>query len=192
MSRIEPVTHEDATPEQREVWDAIVATRGDPSRLVGENGGLVGPFNSMVSSPVIGKRIGDLGQAVRFQSSVDNRLLEMAIITVGAHWRSNFEWYAHSRLAVAAGVDQSVVDALAAGQPPAFQHDDEAIVHRFAEQLVSTGRVDQAAYDAAATLLGQQGVIDLITTIGYYSLISLTLNALEIPLPGGEEPTWAP
>lgn len=191
MSRATPVTYDNATPQQQEVWDSIIATRGDPSTLVGEDGALVGPFNSMVASPTIGKRIGDLGQAVRYSSSVDNRLLELAIITVGAHWRSNFEWFAHSRLAAAAGVDSSVIDALAAGEAPTFTKDDEAVVHRFAEQLVKSGRVAKADFDAARALLGEQGVIDLITTIGYYSLISLTLNALDIPLPGGQTPTWA-
>ncbi|MGI9598390.1 MAG: carboxymuconolactone decarboxylase family protein [Acidimicrobiales bacterium] len=190
MSRATPVTYDAATPEQQEVWDSIIASRGDPATLVGEDGALVGPFNSMVSSPTIGKRMGDLGEAVRFSSSVDNRLLEMAIITVGAHWRSNFEWYAHSRLAAAAGVDQSVIDAMAEGREPSFEKQDDATVHRFAHQLVGTGRVEQAAYDAARELLGEQGVLDLITTIGYYSLVSLTLNALEVPLPGGQTPTW--
>ncbi len=190
MTRATPITYDETTPEQREVWDNIVATRGDPSRLVGEDGSLVGPFNSMVASPDLGGRIGELGSAVRFRSAVDNRLLELAIITVGAHWRSNFEWHAHSRMAADAGIDPTIIDALAEGRAPTFDNDDEATVHRFAAALVGTGRVPQDAFDAAKDLLGERGVIDLITTIGYYSLISLTLNALEIPLPGGLTPTW--
>ncbi len=191
MSRIAPVTYENATPEQRAVWDQLVASRGGSMSLVGEDGGLVGPFNSMVSSPAIGERIGALGQAIRFGSSVDNRLLELAIITVGAHWRSNFEWFAHSRMAAEAGIDASIIDALAADEEPSFEKDDEATVHRFAAELVKTGRVGDANFDAAKSLLGEQGVLDLISTIGYYSLISLTLNAQQIPLPGGRPGTWA-
>lgn len=188
--RITPITYDQTTPQQRQVWESLLTTRGDPSRLVGEDGALVGPFNSMIASPDIGGRISELGSAVRFRNSVDNRLLELAIITVGAHWRSNFEWYAHSRMAADAGIDRSVIDALAEGTTPTFGNEDEAIVHRFAADLVGTGRVPQNTFDAAKNLLGEQGVIDLITTIGYYSLISLTLNALEIPLPDGQTPTW--
>lgn len=190
MTRATPITYDQTTPEQREVWDGIIASRGGATNLVGDDGALIGPFNSMVASPRIGGRIQELGQAIRFGSSVDNRLLELAIITVGAHWRSNFEWFAHSRMAAEAGVDASVIDALAEGRTPDFAKTDEATVHRFAHDLVTTGRVGQAEFDDAKELLGEQGVIDLISTIGYYSLISLTLNALAIPLPAGQTPTW--
>lgn len=159
--------------------------------LVGDDGALVGPYNSMVSSPAVGGKVAELGQAVRFKSSVDNRLLELAIITVGARWRSNFEWYAHSRLAAAAGVEASVIDALGAGEEPAFTKDDEATVHRFAAELVETGRVSDDNFAAAKALLGEQGVLDLTTTIGYYSLISFTLNVQQIQLPGGASGNWA-
>jgi 4-carboxymuconolactone decarboxylase len=191
MSRIDPVTYDSAEPEQREVWDQIVASRGGSMSLVGDDGGLVGPFNSMVASPAIGGRIGALGEAIRFGSSVDNRLLELAIITVGAHWRSNFEWFAHSRMAAEAGIEPEVIEALADGREPTFSRPDEAIIHRYAHQLITTGRVSDADFAAAGELLGQQGVIDLTSTIGYYSLISLTLNALQIPPPGGQPGTWA-
>lgn len=190
MSRATPITQADATPEQREVWDAIVESRGDPSRLVGPDGGLIGPFNAMVSSPITGARVAALGQAIRFSNAVDNRLLELAIITVGAHWRSNFEWWAHSRLAVDAGIDQTVVDALADGRRPSFVNGDEEQVHRYASALVTTGRVDDQTHADTVELLGEQGLIDLTFTIGYYCMISLTLNALAVPLPEGHEPTW--
>ncbi|MEM7322213.1 MAG: carboxymuconolactone decarboxylase family protein [Actinomycetota bacterium] len=190
MSRATPLQYEDATPEQKEVWDALVASRGNPTGLVGPDGGLVGPFNSMVSSPIIGKRISALGAKIRFENSVDNRLLELAICTVGAHWRSNFEFWAHGRMAVDAGIDQAVIDALAAGETPTFAHDDEACVYDFAKQLVTSGRVDADRFAATHAIVGEPGIFDLISGIGYYCLISLTLNALEVPLPPGETPIW--
>ncbi len=190
MSRATPVTFDNATPEQQEVWNSILASRGDPARLVADHGGLVGPFNAMVSSPTIGGRMAALGEAIRFSSSVDARLLELAIATVGAHWRSNFEWWAHSRLAIEAGIAPEIIDALAAGTEPVFTNDDERTIHRFTSALLDDARVADADYAAAKAVLGEQGVLDLISTIGYYCMISLTLNALAIPLPGGEEPTW--
>lgn len=189
-SRATPITYDDATPEQRELFDEILASRGDPTTLLGPDGALRGPFNHMVASPVLGKAMSGLGHAVRFEASVERRLQELAICTVGAHWRSNFEFWAHSRMAVAAGIDQGVIDALAEGREPSFERDDEAAVHALAAQLVSTGRVDEDRYDAVRDALGEQALIDLITTIGYYSLVSLTLNAHRIPLPEGNQPTW--
>jgi 4-carboxymuconolactone decarboxylase len=172
------------------VWNSILASRGDPSRLVADHGGLVGPFNSMVSSPLIGGRIAALGEAIRFSSSVEARLLELAIITVGAHWRSNFEWWAHSRMAAEAGIDAEVIDALAEGRTPTFAKQDEETIHRFASTLLTTTRVSDEDFNAVKAVVGEQGALDLISTIGYYCMISLTLNALAIPLPGGQEPTW--
>jgi 4-carboxymuconolactone decarboxylase len=190
MSRARPLQYEDATPEQKEVWDTLVASRGNPSTLVGPDGGLVGPFNAMVSSPGIGKRIGALGAKIRFENAVDNRLLELAICTVGAHWRSNFEFWAHGRMAVDAGIDQATIDSLAAGETPEFVNRDEATVYDFAHQMVTSGRVDQAGFDATHAIVGEPGIFDLISAVGYYCMISLTLNALEVPLPPGETPVW--
>ncbi|MEL6983326.1 MAG: carboxymuconolactone decarboxylase family protein, partial [Actinomycetota bacterium] len=178
------------TPEQRALWDELVASRGGAMSLVGPDGALVGPFNHMVASPNLGKRMGDLGHAVRFEASVERRLQELAIVTVGAHWRSNFEFWAHARMALEQGIDRSVIDALAAGDTPNFEQADEAEVHRLASQLVATGRVEQASYDAVRDRLGEQALVDLITTVGYYSLISLTLNAHQVPMPEGEAPIW--
>ncbi|MEM7273254.1 MAG: hypothetical protein AAF547_09265 [Actinomycetota bacterium] len=190
MSRATPLRYEDADDEQRKVWDALAESRGGGVGLAGDDGALVGPFNAMVSSPKIGRRVSALGHAIRFQNSVENRLLELAICTVGAHWRSNFEWWAHRRMAVEAGIDEAILDALAAGEAPTFGNDDEAAIHAFADQLVTTGRVDQDRFDRARAVVGEQGTLDLISAIGYYCLISLTLNALEVPLPPGNEPTW--
>lgn len=158
--------------------------------LVGPDGALVGPFNHMVASPNLGRRMGELGHGVRFEASVERRLQELAIITVGAHWRSEFEFWAHGRMATDNGIDQAVVDDLAANREPTFDRDDEAEVHALAASLVGTGRVDDEVYEAVRQRLGEQALVDLITTIGYYSLISLTLNAHRIPLPDGVTPVW--
>ena len=149
----------------------------------------MGPFNAWVTAPAIGGRLAELGAALRFESSVERRLLEVAIITVGARWHAEFEWWAHSRMAVRHGVSQDAVDAIARGATPPLL-DDERVVHAVARQLVDNGRVDRATYDAAHELLGDRGIVELVTLCGYYTLVSFTLNAFDVPLPAGEEPTW--
>ena len=131
-----------------------------------------------------------LGAAVRFQTALPANLLEVAIITVGAHWRSNFEFWAHARMALDADVDQAVVDAIRDGVDPPFADDDEAAVHAMAKSLLTTGRCGDAEYAAVATSLGDIAVVELTTLIGYYCLISLTLNNFSIELPEGNEPIW--
>ncbi|MDQ1425206.1 MAG: 4-carboxymuconolactone decarboxylase [Acidimicrobiaceae bacterium] len=186
MSRLPPLTREALDDDGREVWDSITATRGS---VVAEDGALMGPFNAWVTAPGIGGRLAELGAALRFQSSIERRLLEVAIITVGARWQAEFEWWAHSRMALQHGVSQEAVDAIARGATPPLP-DDERVVHAVARQLVESGHVDQASYDAARELLGDRGVVELVSLCGYYTLVSFSLNAFDVPLPPGEERTW--
>lgn len=186
MSRLPFPTRDDLDEQGREVWDSITATRAS---VVTDAGTLMGPFNAWVNAPGIGGRLAQLGAALRFESSVDRHLLEVAIITVGAHWRSEFEWWAHSRMALQHGVSQEAVDAIARGEEPPLP-DDERIVYDLARQLVTSGRIEPATYDAAHALLGDRGIVEIVTLCGYYTLVSFTLNAFEVALPPGETPTW--
>ena len=131
-----------------------------------------------------------LGAAVRFESSLEPRLLEIAITTVGARWRSEFEFWAHSGLALRAGVDPAIIDALATDREPVFTDEDEQAVYRFALALARDGRVDQTVYDTAIDRLGVDSVVDLTQTIGYYTQICFILNTFEVPLPEGVDPVF--
>jgi len=186
MSRLPLRSREALDDEGRVVWDSITATRAS---VITDDGTLMGPFNAWVTAPGIGGRLAELGAALRFASSIERRLLEVAIITVGAYWHSEFEWWAHSRMALQHGVSQDVVDAIARGETPVLR-DDERVVHAVARQLCDAGRVDEGTYDAARELLGERGIVELVTLCGYYTLVSFTLNAFEVPLPPGQTPTW--
>lgn len=186
MSRLPSQTREALDPDGQQVWDSITATRGS---VVMDDGTLIGPFNAWVTAPGIGGRLAELGAALRFESSIERRLLEVAIITVGARWRAEFEWWAHSRMARQHGVSQEAVDAIARDETPPLP-DDERVVHAVARQLVESGRVDRTTYDEARELLGDRGIVELVTLCGYYTLVSFTLNAFEVALPPGEAPTW--
>jgi len=186
MSRL-PLQPRDALDDDaQKVWDSITASRG---AIVADEGHLIGLFNAWVTAPGIGGRLAELGAALRFESSIERRLLEVAIITVGAHWKAEFEWWAHSRMALHFGVSPEAVEAIARGATPLLP-DDEAVVHAVARQLVDSGHIDAPTYEAAHQLLGDRGVVELVTLCGYYSLVSFSHNAFEVPLPPGETPTW--
>jgi len=188
MSRLPLLTYDASDPQQQALWDTIVASRGEALDLTTPEGRLAGPFEAFVRRPDLGEHLIKVGGVIRFASSLNPRLLELAITTVGARWTSEFEFWAHSALALDAGIDQSVIDALAAGETPTFAHTDEAAVYHYAIALVTNGHVDQPTYDAAITAVGVDGVVDLTHTIGYYSQISFVLNAFEVPLPLGASP----
>jgi len=189
MSRLPDLRRDALSADGQNLWDAIVETRGDGA--VNRSGGLVGPFNAWVTAPDVGRRLGELGTVLRFGTSIDRRLLELAIITVGAHWRAEFEWWAHSRMAREQGIGDAVIAAIAAGTDPPFERDDEAVVYDIARQLVTTGRVGADAYGAGRELLGDVGLIELVSLCGYYTLVSFTLNAFDVPLPEGAAPVFA-
>ena len=103
-------------------------------------------------------------------------------------WGSEFEWYSHKPLALAAGVPDRAVEAIRTGKPPALDDPEQTVLYEFCHTLLRDREVDDALYANAVTALGEAGTIDLVGILGYYSLISLTINAFNVPLPSGEQP----
>src|SRR5262249_13597097 len=129
-----------------------------------------------------------LGAFVRFGSSIPARLNEMAIIMAGRKWTAQYEFYAHRRLALEAGLSPAIADAIAANQRPASMAKDEEIVYNFVSELLATGHVSASTFQRVNDAFGERGVVDLVGAVGYYSLVSLTLNVAQVPLPAGVAP----
>jgi len=189
MTRLPYLRRDQLDADGAAVWDALTASRG--SAVVNDQGGLVGPFNAWLHAPDTGAILAELGAALRFRTTVDRRLLELAIITVGARWRAEFEWWAHARMAREHGVSDAVIDAAGRDEHPHFERDDERVVYATARRLVADGRLDAVTYDEARALLGDRGMVELVSLCGYYTLVSFTLNAFEVPLPSDARPRWS-
>jgi 4-carboxymuconolactone decarboxylase len=188
VSRLPYLKRDQLDAEGSALWDSITETRG--ATLVNDEGGLAGPFNALVTAPNVGVHFSAMGAALRFQTSIDRRLIELAIITVGAYWKAEFEWWAHARMARQHGVPDAVVDAIGNGETPALESDEDRAVYQVAYQVARQGRLDDATYGAAQKYLGDQGMVELVMLCGYYTLVSFTLNAFEVPLPPGEPRRW--
>lgn len=177
------------------MWNAIAG--GDRASahhgsggLVAEDGGLIGPFNAWLHSPAVGGPAAELGAAVRFRTTLDRRLLELAIVAVAAHWRASFEFWAHRRYAIEAGVAPTLVDAVADGDEDPPAPDDEALVLSVVRELLRTGRLAAATYEQAQRHLGDAELVELVTAVGYYTLVSFNLNAFEVAPPSSVEARW--
>ena len=188
MTRLPYLRYDDLDTGGREVWDGIVGSRG--AELVNADGGLIGPFNAFVHAPGVGRHLSRLGGRLRFRTSIERRLSELAIITVGARWKAEFEWWAHARMAREQGVPDLVIEAIGRGEEPAFEADDERVVYAVARQVTETGQLDQPGYDAASRLLGDEGMVELVALCGYYTLVCYLLNAFAVPLPPGVAAQW--
>jgi 4-carboxymuconolactone decarboxylase len=182
MPRLRDIDPATLSAEQRAVYDAMIA---------GPRGRVQGPLRIWLSSPTLADKAQQLGAFCRFGSSLPPRLSELAILVTGAHWKSSFEFYAHAPLGINGGLDAAAVEAIRVGAEPHFDKEDEAIVYRFAREAWATKRVSDATYRAAVSMLGERAVVELTGIIGYYAMVSLTLNVFEVGVPDGERDPFA-
>jgi len=166
------------SPAQRSIADAIMS--GPRQRMSG-------PFNAWLRSPELADRLQKVGEYVRFNSSLDKRVNEMAILMTAQAWGSQYEWYAHAPLALKAGLDPAIIAAIGADRKPDNMKDDEAIVWEFTTQLRRDHGVDDAIYAKALEKFGERWIIDLIAVNGYYDVVSMTLNVAHVKPPADAE-----
>jgi 4-carboxymuconolactone decarboxylase len=171
-------------------WSEMTEAQKTMTRHVldGPRTSMGGPFNVMLRSPVMGDFAQELGAQVRFNSVLPAPLREMAILMAARHWTSHFEWNAHRAAALQAGLDPAIVASIAAGERPRSMRPNEAALHRFCDELLETKRVGDDTFAAAKAAFGEQGIAEIIFTLGYYSMVSMLLNVDEHPLPEGVEP----
>jgi 4-carboxymuconolactone decarboxylase len=175
-------------PEQEKLLEALLAGPrggGNASPEVVQRMLRGGPFNAWMRRPDLGNRLQDVGAYIRYKTSLPLRLNELAILITAREWTSQYEWHAHYPLAMKAGLDAKIADELALGQRPSAMKEDEAAVYEFCTQLHRTRKVDDATFNRALALFGEQGVVDLIGVSGYYTAVSMTLNVAQVMPPDG-------
>ncbi len=172
MTRFEPPKPETYSADQTPVAERIAS---------GPRGGLRGPLAMWLHRPQMAEHAQALGAYCRYSSSLPARLSELAILITAVHWQADYEWAAHEPAAHKAGLSGAVIEALRKGHMPAFSNDDEAAVYHFATELLKNRAVADATFATAQEALGQEAVVDLVAVLGYYALISMTINAFDIP-----------
>jgi 4-carboxymuconolactone decarboxylase len=177
--------------EQRSLYDAIAGGRRAQGpqlfRLADADGRLEGPFNAFLLQPRLGSALQALGAAVRYDTGLDDRCREIAILIVAAHWRSDFEWHAHEAVGRAAGLGDAELAALREGRHAELAG-RESVVARTAAALVTRGDLDDAEYGEAISHLGPAGLFELLTLVGYYATLALQLRVFRVPAPEDTAP----
>jgi len=133
----------------------------------------------------------DVSLRLRNRSRLPDRLLEIAVLTVVATWRAQYAWCAHEPGARDAGLSTDVIEAIRRGdaQPP-FERDDERTVYALVRELQTTKRISSATYARAHELLGEELLIELVVTVGFYTMTALVLDAFEVAVPAGQAPPF--
>jgi 4-carboxymuconolactone decarboxylase len=164
------------TPEQQVIWDRVAS---------GPRGGVRGPYFALLQSPQLCEEFERLGRYLRYDCAVPHHLRELSILVVARRWKAQYEWFAHAPIAAKAGIPAAVIEAIRTGAAPAFESEDTRVVYEYVHELLANGRVGEARHQAALKLLGVRGIVDLVSFVGHYGNIALTLNAFEIGIPPG-------
>jgi 4-carboxymuconolactone decarboxylase len=178
--RVPVLTEAELTPDQRALLDSIRS---------GPRGGSVnirGPFAVFLHAPTFGELTQKLGGHCRFQTGVEQRLSELAILCTAKIWRAQYEWYAHVPQAERAGVRPATIRDIHAGRLPKSAPADERAIYEFIQELYKTRRVSDRTYKRVNAILGDTATVELIGILGYYALISMILNVFRMSPPEGE------
>ena len=192
--RFKLIPLEEMTPAQRALAESI---RSGPRANVAGSAATAGtspgsPFSVFLRSPEVGEHRRRVGSYIRFKSSLGFKLNELAILITARHWNAQYEWFAHHRLALQAGLDPEIAKAIAQGNRPSNMPAEEAIIYDFCTELHQQKAVSDPTYQAALQRFGEQGLMDLIAVNGYYSLVAMVLNVDRTPIPDGGLPPLAP
>lgn len=183
MPRIPLLQPDEMNDAQRRLYDSVVS---------GPRGRMIGPLRAVIHSPELAALWSNFGEYLRYRTCLPSAHKELAILVTARRWTSQVEWWVHAKAAEKAGIAEAVIAAIHAGQAPAFADPAEADIYEYARQMQMTGMVGQEVYDRVVARHGVQGVVELTAVIGYYTMVSMTLNAHEIPLPEGETPPLTP
>jgi len=190
--RFDYVNRDQIPEELKEVFDSIVGSQRGVGTL--SNGALPGPFNGwMYTDPEMARALDGIGMAVRSNTTnVPKTMKEVAICVIGAHFRSNVEFWAHSRIALAAGVRQEVLDSIYNSEKPSFSDNGEEpfqkAAYDMAMEYLDGYRVSDETYQTVLDLLGsEKAMIELVLVMGHYIGLATQLNILRVPNPGDKQ-----
>jgi 4-carboxymuconolactone decarboxylase len=183
LPRIPLYPDDQMTPEQQRVHDAVVA---------GPRGELRGPLRALLHRAELADKSQQLGELLRFRTSLPPHLKELAILVTGKHCHAQLEWHIHAQMALKAGLPQSVIDDVLAGRRPAALDQDGLAILDYAQELNRRDTVSEATYKRVLDRWHAVGVVELTALIGYYTMVAMTLNCHDIPLPDGVAPPLPP
>jgi 4-carboxymuconolactone decarboxylase len=178
MSRLPPLDEAAMTPEQKRVHALIAGNRKT----------VRGPFPMWLRNPMLAGHANQFGIALRDHSVIGRRIFELLVITVCRAWSVQYAWSSHAPQAELAGISPDIVAAIRDNREPSFARDDERVAHEVAREIMSTTALSPATYDKAIRQFGEQGTVELISTVGYYAMVGIFLKSFDVPTPTGDRP----
>ena len=171
MARIATIKKkEDLAPEHQKVYDAIAQSRG----VVG------GPWLALLHSPELAARTAHLGGYVRFESTLDHKVVEFTALVSARELDCKHEWAAHIIHGQKAGISMEIIRAVYEKKGAESFSSEDAQIVSFVREIVQTHRVSEPTFQAIYGRFGEQGMVELSATIGYYAMLACTLNTFDV------------
>jgi len=172
FGRYAEIPYDKMTPEQQAGYDALIEARGR----------LPGPTKIWVHNPKLAKVAGPFGAHFQAgQYSLSEREREIAVCVITSRFHSAYPTAAHERRAKEVGLPPATVDALVGGMPAAFDDAREQVVYEMAVVLSQGRWVPRGLHDRAVKALGHVGITDVITLMGHYTSVAMTLAFYDVP-----------
>ena len=172
QDRMPPLPADKMTDAQRKAAEEMIA---------GPRKGVKGPFIPLLRSPELMDRLQKVGEYLRFQSSLEQRISELIMLIVSRDWTQHFEWFVHVPLGRKAGISEDTIAALAEGRRPSGMSEDEELAYDFCVELLRNKGVSETTYRRAVMKFGENGVIDMIAVAGYFTTVSMVMNVAHSP-----------
>ena len=173
MNRLLELPPEQQTPEQKKVFEQLVAGRGR----------ILGPYKIWIHSPTVASGMEHIGTYLNKKGSLSEREVEIGILVIAQHWDADYVRQAHIKAGLAAGLPRETIDAVLAGRDPKLTDPHERAVHRFVTALVASKKLPDAEFAEIEQALGRAGIAEVLVLLGYYTSVAMAMRAHEVPVP---------
>ena len=180
MSRVPEIAPETFSPAQREIYDRMMASRPD--------GKLMGPSSLWIRDANLAAATGQMAKVLRQDGNLDAPLFEMITLIVARQWTAHYVWAVHVKEAARVGLEPAVVEAIRARRAPPFANEKQAAIYDMVHELVETKQLANATYARALALFGVDLILEIVTAVGFYTLVSMTLKTFDAPAPDDARP----
>ncbi len=191
-----PLAPDTLDEAQRRLYDAVLASprgQGGARRLIlREDGTLTGPFDAWLRTPVLGEHLERVGMALRTDTVMPAAAREIAVLVVARAWSADFEWWVHGLIAKGVGVPEHAIEAIGNGRRPLLEDAACQATHDVAAELVERRRLDPGTLARAREALGERALVEVVTLVGFYQLVSGILESFHPPGPSAELPVVGP
>ena len=179
--RLPKLSYEKLDPRQKEVYDKHVVRRNY----------VTGPYDVWIHSPELFEKVSAISNYFRFDCNLPVKLREFGILVTARFWDAEYSWNAHVEKARAAGISDDIIEALAAKKKPSFKADDERAYYNFAMEALENHFVSEKTFSEARKIFGDKALVDLIGSVGYFSMLQICLNSAEVDLQADRKPPFA-